>query len=192
MKLGNLLEQNRSAILQTWFDLILQTYPADASGFFKNQRDRFANPVGYTISHEMEALFTELLEGMDSDRISRSLDNIIRIRAVQDFSPSEAVHFVFLLKRAIGEKLGSEITKARIFDEMPALEERIDKLALLAFDIYMKCREQIHEIKINEVKKRLVKPLGKSDPTADEPADERAPDVDKIVDVFTMNRGNGK
>ena len=31
-------------------------------------------------------------------------------------------------------------------------EARIDKLALLALDIYMKCREKIYEIRLNEVK----------------------------------------
>ena len=31
-------------------------------------------------------------------------------------------------------------------------ESRIDKLAFLAFDIYMKCREKVYEIRVNEIK----------------------------------------
>jgi hypothetical protein len=32
------------------------------------------------------------------------------------------------------------------------LESRIDELALLAFEIYMQCREKIYECRVNEVK----------------------------------------
>jgi len=58
--------------------------------------------VGYTISQEINVLYEELLQGrVDSDKTATSLDSIIRIRAIQDFSPHEAVSFVFLLKKAI-------------------------------------------------------------------------------------------
>ena len=37
---------------------------------------------------------------------------------------------------------------------MLALESQIDDFALIAFDVYMKCRNKIHEIQINEIRKR--------------------------------------
>lgn len=146
------LAGNRAAILERWNHLIVETYPPNTSRFLRRERDRFINPVGYTISREIGVLFEELVGGMDLERISRSLENIMKIRSVQDFSPSEGVGFILLLKKTIREKLGSEISDFRIFEEWSALESKIDTLALLAFDIYMKCREKIFEIKVNEVK----------------------------------------
>jgi hypothetical protein len=152
MALEHFLAGNRAAILERWNHLIVETYPPNTSRFLRRERDRFINPVGYTISREIGVLFEELVGGMDLERISRSLENIMKIRSVQDFSPSEGVGFILLLKKTIREKLGSEISDFRIFEEWSALESKIDTLALLAFDIYMKCREKIFEIKVNEVK----------------------------------------
>ena len=152
MVLERLLPQKRAAILERWFQLILETYPADTSGFLKQEKDRFINPVGYTISQEIETLYDELLQKMNSDKLAACLDNIIRIRAVQDFFPSQTVAFIFLLKKAIREELTSEIKENRVFKELLEFEARIDKLVLLAFDIYMKCREKVFEIRLNEAK----------------------------------------
>ena len=138
--------------MERWFQLVLGTYPADTSRFLKQEKDRFTNPVGYAISQELEALYDELLQEMNSDKLAACLDNIIRIRAVQDFSPSQTIALIFLLKKAIREELASEITENRVFEELLKFESRIDKLVLLAFDIYMKCREKVFEIRVNEAK----------------------------------------
>jgi len=152
MVLEHLLPQRRAAILERWFQLILETYPADTSGFLKQEKDRFINPIGYTISQEIEALYDELLQEMNPDKLAACLDNIIRIRAVQDFSPSQTVAFIFLLKKAIREELASKIAENRVLEELLKFESKIDKLVLLAFDIYMKCREKVFEIRVSEVK----------------------------------------
>jgi hypothetical protein len=151
MALERFLAGNRAAILERWNHLIVETYPPNTSRFLRRERDRFINPVGYTISREIGVLFEELVGEMDLDRISRSLENM-KIRSVQDFSPSEGVGLILLLKKTIKEKLGDEISDVRIFEEWSALDSKIDTMALLAFDIYMKCREKIFEIKVNEVR----------------------------------------
>ena len=48
------------------------------------------------------------------------------------------------------------------FDELTAFENRIDHLSLLAFDLYVGCREKIYEIKANEVKRKYFKLLDRS------------------------------
>jgi len=152
MLLDNLLLEKRAAILERWVHLILDTYPADTSRIFKRDKDRFTNPVGYTISRETKTLYEELLHGENPDKVAACLDNIIRIRSVQDFPPSQAVAFVFLLKRAIREELAGEIEKAQALGQLLEFESKIDRLALLALDIYMKCREKVHQIVVNEVR----------------------------------------
>ncbi len=147
MKLKNLLNKKRSAILKRWFDLILESYPAETAQFFKNKKNRFSNPVGYTISQGVESLFDEILQGIDTEKVSLFLDDIIRVRAIQDFTPSKAVSFIFLLKKVLREELDREIQENSNAEELRTIESRIDDLALLAFDIFMKCREKIYELK---------------------------------------------
>jgi len=149
MKWKSLLSERRSAILKKWFDAILETYPAETSSFLKNQKNRFANPVGHTILDGIEGLFRGLLDGMAPEKLSPFLDNIIRIKAVQDFTPSQAISFIFLLKKVLREELKSD--ENGFGEELLALESKIDELALLSFDIYMKCREKLYELKVNEL-----------------------------------------
>jgi hypothetical protein len=152
MALGNILSQNQKAILKRWFDLILETYPADTGTMMRKDKNQFTNPVGSTISREIEILFKNLCEGGQEEKFQASLESILKIRSVQDFTPSKAVGFVFLLKRAIRETLGNEIYKESVIDEWLKFLSRIDELALQAFDIYMDCREKICEIRISQAK----------------------------------------
>ena len=152
MTLETLLSKKKKAILEGWLNLILDTYPADGAKVFKRDTDRFTNPVGYTISKEIDTLYDELVHGMDHCKLHTSIDNIVRIRAVQDFSPSQAIAFVFYLKKVVREELETEIREKQLFNEYVGFESKIDELALLTFDTYMTCREEIHSIKVNEIK----------------------------------------
>lgn len=154
MRIENLLEQRKAAIVKKWFDVVIQTYPVDASNFLKTQKDPFANPVGQTVLRGLEALFDILLKGLDTDTIASFLDPIIRIRAVQDFTPSKAVAFIFSLKQVIRDNLTKDLKDPATAAELLNLESTIDDLALIAFDIYMECREKIYELKANQEKAR--------------------------------------
>lgn len=152
MGLNDLLIEKKASILQKWFDAIIESYPADASNFLKEQKNQFTNPVGTTISKGIENILDELLSGLKSENISKFLDEIVRIRAVQDFTPASALSFIFLLKKVIREDMEKDIQEKQLYGELLAFESKIDDLACAAFDIYMKCREKIYEIKANEVK----------------------------------------
>lgn len=159
MSLQDKIKQKKEAISERCFNLIASTYPPATSQLLKREKDRFLNPVGYAIQNEIETIFNELTGEMNSNRLYTALESIIKIRAVQDFSPSEAVGFVFLLKEAVSETVrsGEHNTKKEegmILNELIEFEQRIDRIALMAFDIYMECREKIHEIKIKASKQR--------------------------------------
>ncbi len=153
MELKDLLREKRAVILKRWFDLILETYPSETSSFLKKQKNQFSNPVGHTISEGIEGLFDGLLEESGTDGISPFLDNIIRVRAIQEFTPSEAIGFIFLLKKVIRESLQREIRDHRLYDELEGLDSRIDDLVRISFDIYMQCRERLYELKADEVRR---------------------------------------
>ncbi len=153
MNLKQHLIEKKPAILKTWFDAVAETYPKDTAGFLKKQKAQFTNPVGYTISEGIEGLFDALLQGMIPENVSMFLDSIIRIRAIQDFNPSGALSFIFQLKIVMRKELGNEVLKQQgIAEELVVFESAIDDLALFSFDIYMKCREKIYELKANEAR----------------------------------------
>ena len=133
-------------LVEQWFVQTLESYPHLASPFLASEKDPFRNPVGNALRSGMAILLQELRGNMDAANIAPALDKIVRIRAVQDFTPSEAVGFVFLVRSIL---LGTNPPRPAM------IEAHIDQLALMAFDQYMKCREQIAEVRANEAGRRV-------------------------------------
>ena len=181
MSLNDLLAQRKTAILKRWFAMVIETYPSDTAKFLKSRKDPFANPVGRTISRGLEALFDELLKGMDYETITSFLDPIIRIRAVQNFSPSQAIGFIFFLKNVIRESLRKEIAEEQIAKDLLLFELKIDELSLIAFNLYMQCREKIYKLKANEMKDRTFRAFERAGLVSEIPAVE--PDLGHIINI---------
>ena len=151
MTLEKFLSERRADILKKWFDLVIETYPADTATFLRNQKNPFTNPVGHTIYQGIETILDALISPA-SEGLSEFLDNIIRVRAVQNFSPSQAISFIFSLKKVVLEELRRSFQGIPPYEEVLALEARIDALALSSFDLFMKCREKLYDIKANELR----------------------------------------
>jgi hypothetical protein len=163
MNLNDLLKEKRSRIIKKWCDTVLSTYPEQSQKFLRKQKDAIANPVGRTIFEGIESIYDELLGEADSNKISVFLNNIIQVRAVQDFSPSRAVGFIFGLKKAIKEELETEILQDDTSKEWAAFEDRLDGMTLLCFDVYSECRQKLFDIRVNELRNqshRLLKMAG--------------------------------
>jgi hypothetical protein len=150
-KLSSILADKKASILKKWLDVIIESYAHDASNYGKAQGNKFTNPIGSTLSKGIEDIFAELLRGLDRKKTAEVLADVVRLRAVQDFLPSEALSFFFSLKTIIRKELSAEIAEQQLSDEMLSLESSIDSFALSAFDMFMQCREKIYEIKANEV-----------------------------------------
>jgi hypothetical protein len=155
MVFAQLLEKKKRAILDRWFDLVLETYPADTQRFLKKQKSRFGNPVAHEISQGIEGIFDQLVRSAEGEAISPFLDRIVRVRAVQELTPAQALEFVFGLKGVIREELAESLAGGPFLAELGDFDARIDRLALLAFNIYMKCKEQIFQLRVDEVKNRV-------------------------------------
>jgi hypothetical protein len=80
------------------------------------------------------------------------LEEIIKIRAVQDFTPSQAVSFVWLAKEAIYNELKVQLKTKEIYSELQKLESEIDKFSGVAFNLYSTCKDSICQIRIKELK----------------------------------------
>jgi len=152
--LTQVLTQRKKKIVNSWIQDALHTYPAKSAEFFSRQKDQFANPIGATLSRELDAIFEELLLAHSSDKLSESVDAIVRFRAVQDFSPSQAVAFFWSLKRIIRREAGASVVELGLINQLLEFEDRIDQLGMLAFELYVKCREKIWELKAKEAQSR--------------------------------------
>jgi hypothetical protein len=171
MELENRLSQKKDAILKEWFDRVIKTYPEDTSKFFGRRSDPFSNPVGSTVYHGLESILQTLVQGMDHEALKSFLDPIIRIRAVQGFSPSEAVSFVFDLKSIVRKYFAKDMPEGVNTDAFLEFESKIDSLSLIAFDIYAACREKICELKTSEMRRTSFRALERANLITENPAD---------------------
>ena len=149
------LLENKSSLVSKWIKLILDSYSTESSNFFNLEKNQFSNPVGSTISTNAASIFDEIVGSRDFEKITLLLTDIIKMRAIQDFSPSEAVGFIFLLKKVIREELKEEINHEKILGEFAELESEIDRVALIAFNLYMESREKVFQIRMNEARFKI-------------------------------------
>ena len=155
--LEKVLSKNKAAIAKQWFHLAAQTYAVDTAKFLQSKTDPFANPVGSTLMTGLDGILEHLIHATDPNALHFHLDSIIRIRAVQDFSPSQATAFILSLKKVLRDYFAKELRDSRLAAEFIELESRIDRICLIAFDIYMQCREKVYQISANETRKRTFK-----------------------------------
>jgi hypothetical protein len=163
--LKELIKRHRDSILEKWVQLTIETYPPDSLDFLRNVKDRFQNPVGYTLKQEIPVLFNALVDGMDPRALAVSLDRIVRIRSVQDFPPTQAVAFIFLLKNVLRKEFRDRLGHGELLDELLEFESRIDGLALSAFDNYVRCKLEIYEIRARAAQRsteKLVERINRS------------------------------
>lgn len=170
-----LMRSQQADLIRAWFQSALNTYPSDTAQFLKKQKDPFANPVGATLSRELEKIFEELLAEQSSDQLVESVEAIVRIRAVQDFSPSQAISLFLSFKQVLQSRLEPTVSQRGWHRELREMENKVDQLCLLAFDVYVKCREKIWELKANEAQQRvsyILRKWGKDQSRTDEHSEE--------------------
>ena len=106
-----------------------------------------------------------LIAGSGREAMMEALDPVIRIRAVQAFTPSKATAFVFSLKQIVRDCLSGES------GDMVPLDRRIDEMAMAAFDLFMGCREKIYELKATESRNQFFGSLKRAGLIAETEAD---------------------
>ena len=141
---------HREKIVDKWVEYTLSTYIS--SGFFVKERDPFANPVGGNIRAALNTLFPLLIAGRDSQEFIAPLEQIMSIRSVQEFSPSQAVAPLNAVKHITREVFAADKERKHLVHELYDFEFAVDLAMLAAFDIYMQCRERLYRVRIAEIK----------------------------------------
>lgn len=170
MNLEKHLNDKQSKLVENWIASVIATYPANSVKFFKDTKDPFANPVGSTIKRSIDLLFTEVIkQKMDPAAVNEAMDPIIRLRAVQEFTPSKAVSFIFTIKHLLRKEFTKQLKDESVGRFLSDVESNVDEMILIAFDIYGKCREKIYLLRINQAKNSLKKLLIKKEIICDIP-----------------------
>ncbi|ROQ91053.1 RsbRD N-terminal domain-containing protein [Desulfosoma caldarium] len=154
MSFSQYLQRNQKAILKEWFQSVVETYPEETAKFLKKEKDPFANPVGRSILEGIEGVFRQILEGLPSDDVLAFLDRIVRVRAVQDFTPAQAVGFMFALKDVVRSQTDKDGLTTQYAADLVGFDRTVDRAALMAFNIYMECRENLYQLRVDEIKNR--------------------------------------
>lgn len=162
----------RESIANQWTQSIYGTYPFDTVGFLRTNTDQFANPVGYRTQASacviIEMLF---LQQPDQALLQQEIDEIMRVRSIQNFSPEIAVGIFFVLKNILREKIYDSGKIEECFYAFLELESRIDAVGLMAFGSFARCRETLYSLRVDEVKRttsQLVRLATKKDTHFDE------------------------
>ena len=152
---AELCRTEQEHILAKWKEAIFATYPLDMTGFARTQEDQFRNPGGHAIRHALEEIYMAVSGRLSSEKLLRSsLEMFVKLRAVQDFTPVQALGVVYLLKPLLRERVLPACLENGLLDEYLEAESRLDTAALLACDIYATSREQVFEERIGEIKRQ--------------------------------------
>lgn len=150
MDLAEGFRNHREKIVNKWVEYTLSTYASP--GFFTREKDKFANPVGGNVREALEKMFLLLEKGAESKEHQPYLDQLISIRAVQEFTPAQAVAPLNAVKHITREVFLADKERAHLVSELYDFEFAVDLVVLAAFDTYMRFRERIYEVRMAEVK----------------------------------------
>lgn len=162
MNTNNFLRDNHKAIAAQWVESILQTYAEEGSKFFSANANQFANPVGHAFRANVDSILSVLSRGEDVGECAKALDGILRIRAVQGFSPSVALCFLPALKEIVYREFRKASPDTPTDDALHEWNVTVDRLTMLGFDLYMNCRELLWKQKANHLYNRTHKLLEKA------------------------------
>jgi len=146
--LSRILEEKKDAIARRWLELSTEAYPPETTGFLQREKDPFANPAGHLYRVAAPILAGALgQEELDRETL-RILDDLMRIRSLQDFTAGEAVGVILLLRQAVLELSSSGQTGSE--DMLPELLRKTDRLVMAAVDAFVACRERMYQARLHE------------------------------------------
>lgn len=150
MDLAEGFRNHQEKIVNKWVEYTLSTY--NSSGFFIKESDTFANPVGGNIREALGQLFLLLTKGAESQECTPALEQVMSIRSVQEFTPSQAIAPLNAVKHIVREVFIADKERKELVADLYDFEFAVDLAVLAAFDIYMKFRERLYQVRIDEIR----------------------------------------
>jgi hypothetical protein len=152
---AELCRTEQEQILAKWNAAVLAGYPLDTAGLARTKEDQFRNPGGHAIRQALAEIYAAVSGQLSSEKLLRSsLEMFVKLRAVQNFTPVQAMGVLYLLKPLLREWILPACLQNGLLDEYLEAESRLDTAALLACEIYVTSREQVFEERIGEIKRQ--------------------------------------
>lgn len=153
MIVSEIFRENRAEIARLWTEAVFESYPLETTGFLRTKSDPFGNPVANMTKEATGALYDAVAgEEVYLPSLKAALERFVKLRAVQKFTPSQALGVLYLLKPIMREKLMRKMLEIGQIDVYLEAESRLDSLVLLAFDQYTQARETVAELRITEIR----------------------------------------
>ncbi|NTW52015.1 MAG: hypothetical protein HGB22_05460 [Chlorobiaceae bacterium] len=130
-----IINSNRQAILGRWSSSVMAMLPGGL-----NHGSLVASALAEELGGLLDAIADPALP------IAEPIVRITRILAVQEMPPSKALSILFGL-RGLVEGLPAECAEP--------FRDRLEELTLQSFDSYMKHRETIYQLKVDEGRRRM-------------------------------------
>lgn len=153
-------KQEKNVLLQKWVDKYYASYPLGSTGFIRTSLDRFKNPIGVITQTSLNTLYDAALgEDIDLSDVHCALEDLVRLRAIQEMPASRAVgpmaQLKTLFKVEVFDVLVKENKDSKVLQELMndffTVESRIDSLLLLSLDMYVADREKVYQLRVEEV-----------------------------------------
>ncbi|HWR00275.1 MAG TPA: RsbRD N-terminal domain-containing protein [Chlorobaculum sp.] len=138
-----IMTRDRQAILDRWSSSVMAMLPGGLN---------HGSLVASAIAEELGGLLDAVSDSGKS--ASEPIVRITRILAVQEIPPSKALSILFGL-RGMVEGLDPESGER--------FRDRLEDLTLQAFDSYMKHREAIYQLKVDEGRRRMYMALRRAE-----------------------------
>ena len=148
------LSTRKEALAAAWQKRMLATLPNQGVGFLATSKDPMKNPMGVTFRAGADGVIGALIEGAPREELEHRINDLIHLRAVQSLAPSMALAFIPELKELVRREIGNRDFPEQ---ELSEFDRAIDELLYLSFDIYVRCREQIFELRARSMRDRSYK-----------------------------------
>ena len=142
-------------ILGLWTEAVYATIPFETKGLSGAATDPFANPGADMIREAAGALYGAVAgEETTVAGVKAALERFVKLRAVQQGTPSQVLGAFYLLKPIMRERLLPHCAAPEDLNDYLTAESRLDSLVLLAFDMYTAARETLAESRVREIRDR--------------------------------------
>ena len=155
----SLIEQNKEWILKKWLNRRLALFSKQKHSLITTQMDQFQNPIRHEIFEGLKVILDNF--ETKGEKFTESLDQILRVLAIQDFPPSRAMSLFYELKEIIQER-AKKTGVSFGHKEWVEFNSIVEKMTLEAFDSYIDHRETIYQLKVDESKNKAFMLLKKA------------------------------
>ncbi len=139
-------------IQQKFLDVLLSAYTVSFVSPSAGTGDPFCDPVRSTYYNCAPRLIEWVVNDGNIKEVKENLMSIIRIRSVQNYTPSETISFVLALRWIFRDTIYTSLEEGDREGLFLLFESRIERLLLMALDCYVQCHDKIGQIRINETK----------------------------------------